>query len=375
MFCHRRSEPCLTPSQLYYLTHLASLRAAAAPVVRSPFVSLTSLVLEPVPLFNRAADGCRPYVEVWQGGERILSTLVDYSHLTAYSSFNGDEAATVALNEVVVCGDVSLIVYHARQQGTLNKTTTGLRMCSVHFHTDSLAPGRPVHRWRLSQLEVVSGNEGRFSDRFRLVLNCVRSEEASSRETVWPRPEARQLLFNSEQDYEATLRLVPRSRSKFFLNNPGWGSTAPGDGIITAATTPATGTEDSSSVTLGEVHPVVPPRVGRSAAVTAATVNHVSAETVAVAPVNLPAVSPDCDDLLGLDSLPPQPTNNRQLVGGSPAEDLLVGLSPPAAHQVGSQELPVAGFDFLADLTQPATIGSSKGRSKQLNRGIVALLQ
>ena len=351
VFSHRRSEPSLTGSQLSYLSHLGSLRAAADPILRSPFLSLTNLVLEPVPLFNRAADGCRPYVEVWQGGERVLSTLVDYGRLTAFTC--ADEAATVALNGTAVCGDVSLIVYHARQHGALSKTTMGVRICSLAFHTDSLPAGRPTHRWRLNQLDAVSGNEARFSERFRLVVNCVRSEEASSREVVWPRPEARQLLFNSEQDYEATLRLVPRSRSKFFLNNPGWGTGGEGGVVNSAAITP---TEEVEAV-----KPVAPPRAPRHHAAP----NQVSS-VAAVIPD--PVASPDCD-LLGLDSLPPQQStlSDRQ---PTMTEDLLVGLSPPAVAEAVVPPTPPAatGFDFLADLDQPATAAiacSAQERDKQ----------
>ncbi len=338
MFSHRRSEPSLTASQIHYLTHLGRLRAAASPLISAPFLTLTSLVLEPIPLFNRAADGCRPYVEVWQGGERVLSTLVDYGRLAAFSCAAGDEAATIALNSTAVCGDMSLVVYHARQQGALTKTTTGVRMCSVAFHTDSLPPGRPAHRWRLAQLDAVSGNEQRFSDRFRLVLNCVRSEEASGRSVVWPRPEARQLLFNSEQDYEATLRLVPRSRSKFFLNNPGWDGGAAGTDTTAASKTPA-----------AENPPVAPPRAARNAA------NIVSTDTTPT--VSVPAAASfQCDDLLGLNS-PPTAFNSEQQLRGrvTPTEDLLVGLSPPAVQEATVAETPAqTGFDFLADLSEPA---------------------
>jgi len=339
VFAHRRAEPSLTASQVHYLTHLARLRAAAAPLLSAPFLTLTSLVLEPVPLFNRAADGCRPYVEVWQGGERVLSTLVDYGRLAAFSCVAGDESATIALNNTAVCGDVHLVVYHARQQGAITKTTTGVRMCSVAFHTDSLPPGRPAHKWRLPQLDAVGGNENRFSEKFRLVLNCVRSEEASGQTVVWPRPEARQLLFNSEQDFEATLRLVPRSRSKFFLNNPGWGGT----GTDAASSTPI------ASEGVGETQPVAPPRAARTNAATLIPAE--PAPTMSVPS----AVSFPCDDLLGLNSPPLTQSSERPTGSISPVEDLLVGLSPPAVHEGTTVEPPVAaGFDFLADLSQPA---------------------
>jgi hypothetical protein len=276
---------------------------------------------------------------------------VDYGRLTAFAAGTGDEAATISLNGTAVCGDVCLIVYHARQHGALSKTTVGVRMCSLTFHTGSLPAGRPAHRWRLAQLDGVSGNEGRFSDRFRLVLNCVpASGEVSSREVVWPRPEARQLLFNSEQDYEATLRLVPRSRSKFFINNPGWGTGGgeAGSGAA-AAPTPACDPDDGMAAQ-EESPPVAPPRA-------AARLHNVQQQNIAA-----DSPSADCDDLLGLDSsLPPQQVPVSEVVRPvSPAPaDLLVGLSPPAAASddvvvIRSVPSETPGFDFLADFGQPA---------------------
>jgi hypothetical protein len=172
-----------------------------------------------------------------------------------------------------------------------------------------------------------------------LVLNCVRSDEASGRSVVWPRPEACQLLFNSEQDYEATLRLVPRSRSTFFLNNPGWDGGSTGTDTHTASKTPA-----------AENPPVAPPRAARNAA------NIVPTDTTPT--VSLPAAASfQCDDLLGLNSPPTAAFNSeQQLRGGiTPTEDLLVGLSPPAVQESTVAETPApTGFDFLADLSEPA---------------------
>jgi hypothetical protein len=36
------------------------------------------LRLQPTPLFNRLKTGCRPFVEVWCGNNRIFTTQRDY---------------------------------------------------------------------------------------------------------------------------------------------------------------------------------------------------------------------------------------------------------------------------------------------------------
>ena len=66
VFSGKRCEPLLTACQRASLANLASLAAATPPVLKSPFVTISNLVLEPIPLFNKAGDGCRPYVEVYQ---------------------------------------------------------------------------------------------------------------------------------------------------------------------------------------------------------------------------------------------------------------------------------------------------------------------
>ena len=114
IFSTKRSPPVLTPSQKSLLHHLSSLVKLSPPVLKSPFVTITNVVVEPIPLFTRAGDGCRPYVEILQGKEKVVSTLQEYNRMTGYSVTQGDESASIPVN-VTVCGDVTVTVYHARQ--------------------------------------------------------------------------------------------------------------------------------------------------------------------------------------------------------------------------------------------------------------------
>ena len=129
---------------------------------------------------------------------------------------SGDECASIPLN-ITVCGDVTVAVYHARQALT---KTTGIKICQFQFHTNSLTPGRPSNVWNLQQLDQIT-EPVRYADDFRVVLNCDTSEECSGKSLTWPAPQSKQLLFNSEQDYEATSRLVSLPPNKFLDNNPG----------------------------------------------------------------------------------------------------------------------------------------------------------
>lgn len=52
-------------------------------------VSLVSLTIRPVPLFTKARDGCRPYVEVYNEDRLLLSTMHDYERLHLFTVHEG----------------------------------------------------------------------------------------------------------------------------------------------------------------------------------------------------------------------------------------------------------------------------------------------
>ena len=73
-------------------------------------------------------------------------------NLKGYCVTSGDEDIVVPVN-VTVCGDVSIIINHARQVlGSIKP----VKMCQVQFHSSSLTPGRPCYQWKLAQLDCVA---------------------------------------------------------------------------------------------------------------------------------------------------------------------------------------------------------------------------
>jgi len=306
IFSMRRIEPVITASQMYYLKHLASLVQASPPVLKSPFVSLVNIVVEPIPLFNRAGEGCTPYVEIYQEKARVLSTLQDYGRMKGYSVVAGDENFCVPLN-ITACGDITISIYHARQ--VLTKTT-GTKICQLQFHTNSLTPGRPSNVWNINQLDAITEPQ-RFADSFRIVLNCDTSEECSGKSLDWPSPQSKQLLFNSDQDFEATWRLIRHSaKSKDSIQ--GFGKPLEGEVKITTPTDPPTFSQENSSS--------------------------------------------KAFDLLGLGSGEPVPTVQQpaKQVPVTSSGDLLAGFSQPDITQ-SSNNGTSDGFDFLSGLNEPAT--------------------
>jgi len=311
VFAGKRCEPVLSSGQMASLNHMATLVVSKPPVLKSPFVTVTNLVIEPIPLFNKAGDGCRPYVELFQGKERVVSTLQEYSRMKGYSVTSGDEAATVPIN-MTMCGDVTITVNHARQAlGSLKP----VKICQVQFHTSTLTPGRPSYSWPLAQLDCLA-ELARYSDSFRLVMNCTTSEECSGKDMQWPDSTASMLLFNSDQDYEAVVRLLPQTgvhhtgHSKFFVNNPELESVPPAS---TTAHAPAPASTPSS--------------VG----------------------------TPSAFDLLGLSDPAPAPSSSL-LPGFTATEPEIPTDSPASVNLLDPTPPPVSGgqtFDFLAGLGQP----------------------
>merc|ERR1719410_1963837 len=174
IFSAKRCDPVLTSCQMESLRHLATLTHNKLPVLKSPFVTITNIVVEPIPLFNKAGDGCRPYVEVYQGKERVISTVQDYVRMKGYSVVSGDDAIVIPIN-VTVCGDVTIIINHARQVlGSIKP----VKISQIQFHSSSLTAGRPSYEWKLSQLDCIT-EPARYSDDFKVVMNNDTSEECS----------------------------------------------------------------------------------------------------------------------------------------------------------------------------------------------------
>lgn len=85
MFAVKRCPPGLNASQYRYLQYYTSLLAELHPTrPHHKPVTFATLTFSPVPLFTKNRDGCRPYVEIFQGDQRMLSTLTEYERMRVY---------------------------------------------------------------------------------------------------------------------------------------------------------------------------------------------------------------------------------------------------------------------------------------------------
>ena len=53
-------------------------------------VTVTSVILEPVPLFTKAGDGVRPFVDVYCSGKMVSSSFRDYNSVRLYTPYDGE---------------------------------------------------------------------------------------------------------------------------------------------------------------------------------------------------------------------------------------------------------------------------------------------
>ena len=118
-----RCEASMTRAQFQVLKYLETIYCgvgASEPSKSVKKITINSVVLEPVPVCGKNAEGqpgCRPYAEVTTGGGnsdqgcQTIPSSIEYGSLTQFTSY--DEEAVLSVNPGVKAqGDVTLKVYH-----------------------------------------------------------------------------------------------------------------------------------------------------------------------------------------------------------------------------------------------------------------------
>ncbi|KAF5290014.1 hypothetical protein FQR65_LT11680 [Abscondita terminalis] len=176
LFAVKRIPPNMQPSELKYLYYMAD-------IVRSPQlyphykpVTLVSLQMQPLPLFTKVRDGCRPYVEVYSESRCVLSTLQEYERMRLYNITEGKCLLPLNAN---VCGDVCIIIYHARNilGGVMTQgKATGIKICQIQLHTGFISEEETCMKFTKSDLDhIVEGND-HYQERFTVTLNVFVSD-------------------------------------------------------------------------------------------------------------------------------------------------------------------------------------------------------
>ncbi|XP_030851434.1 cyclin-G-associated kinase [Strongylocentrotus purpuratus] len=207
MFSVKRGPPGITQSQKRYMEYISGMLSPTASIMPHQRVLLIkSLRLTPVPLYNKMRSGCRPFCEVFHDEERILSTSQEYERMRGFEV--EDASAFIDLN-IPVCGDVMVVVYHARSTfgGKVQGKVTGLKMFQFQFNTGFIEPGTKeisFNRYELDFFEL-----DKFAEHFHASLDVVVSEKdrPSQKPPPWTTFETKRLTpkycFSGQEEWDS----------------------------------------------------------------------------------------------------------------------------------------------------------------------------
>ncbi|XP_060080705.1 cyclin-G-associated kinase-like [Ylistrum balloti] len=140
MFTSRRSAPGASPAQRRYIEYISEIVGDPPTLPHNKAVMFKSLSMSPIPLFSKMRNGCRPFVEIYVGEDRILTTSQEYEKMRGFVIEDGK--ATIPLN-ISAVGDVTIVAYHARSTfgGKVQGKITSMKMFQIQLHTGMVKPG------------------------------------------------------------------------------------------------------------------------------------------------------------------------------------------------------------------------------------------
>nr|XP_053649196.1 cyclin-G-associated kinase-like [Cherax quadricarinatus] len=169
MFAIKRCPPDLQPSQFRYLEYIRDLVSSPPTLPHFKPMTLTSVIVSPIPFFTQRRDGARPYVEVWQGDHKMLSTLQEYDHMRLYMS--QDNKIIIPVN-IHLVGDVCVYIYHARK---MMGKVIGVKIAQLQFHTGFIPEEDTSLKFSLQELDDVTEPD-RYPERFTVTVNIFVSD-------------------------------------------------------------------------------------------------------------------------------------------------------------------------------------------------------
>ncbi|CAH8581483.1 unnamed protein product [Schistosoma turkestanicum] len=133
LFASKRGNPGLNASQIRYIDYVAQLSHNRVFTPHHFPLNLISLIIAPVPTFNKSKNGCRPYVEIFEGKTRVCSTYTDYDNLRSYVLEDGK--IQILLNGLTVLGDLTVIIYHCRSSFAGRGKISSVKIAQFQLHT------------------------------------------------------------------------------------------------------------------------------------------------------------------------------------------------------------------------------------------------
>ncbi|KAF3695514.1 Cyclin-G-associated kinase [Channa argus] len=169
MFSMKRCPPGIAPSHKRYIEYMCDMMAEEPIIPHSKPLIIRSIVMTPVPLFNKQRNGCRPFCEVYVGDERVLTTSQEYDKMKDFKMEDG--RAEIPLN-VTVQGDVLVVIYHARSTlgGRLQAKMASMKMFQIQFHTGFVPRNATTVKFAKYDLDACDIQE-KYPDLFQVNLD------------------------------------------------------------------------------------------------------------------------------------------------------------------------------------------------------------
>lgn len=204
MFSKKRSTPEVTSSQRRYIEYISEMVADEPYRPHTKAVIINSITMVPVPLFNKMKNGCTPFVEVYVGEDRILTTSQEYEKMKGYSEAEGK--VTLPVN-ISAAGDITIVVYHARSTfgGKIQGKITSMKMFQLQFNSGFVKPDRTNLKFTQYDLDQLDTPD-KYPERFAVILNTSVSPK--------DRPPEKNLPWDKFDVQKLTPRILVSSRDE-----------------------------------------------------------------------------------------------------------------------------------------------------------------
>uniref|UniRef100_A0A4W6ELI3 Cyclin-G-associated kinase n=1 Tax=Lates calcarifer TaxID=8187 RepID=A0A4W6ELI3_LATCA len=369
MFSMKRCPPGIAPSHKRYIEYMCDMMAEEPIIPHSKPITIRSIIMTPVPLFNKQRNGCRPFCEVYVGDERVLTTSQEYDKMKDFKIEDG--RAEIPLN-VTVQGDVLVVIYHARSTlgGRLQAKMASMKMFQIQFHTGFVPRNATTVKFAKYDLDACDIQE-KYPDLFQVNLDIEVEprDRPSAKSPPWEGFQTKglnpKILFSSRDEQQEIL-------SKF--GKPEL-PRQPGSSAFYDSESPQPAqTPEGSNAT----EPESPGSTDTNANNFFQTLDW-EGTVLTSPPASQESPVGDTADLLGLNSDPstsssaPHQGGQGGLKAASSNSDLLNDLFAPPAGQTGAvqEDLFFSGPTTMGDLFDPfgmgpgSGVGSSVGSSRQ----------
>ena len=167
----------INASQKRYVEYVQNIIYNPTSSLHSCKVILIDLILATVPLFSVNRSNCKPFLEVYENNEKILSTLREPSVMGTYAPEDAPVSLPVNMG---VCGDVRIALYHARN--FIGGKMSAIKMFQVCFNTSFIEPECSSLTFSKSKLDGVGRNESKFEESFEVSMSLSVQAPGGSRD-------------------------------------------------------------------------------------------------------------------------------------------------------------------------------------------------